>query len=271
MNRNECETLFRLDGRVAVLTGAAGHLGSTMGAALAAAGARVFLLDREAGRVEQLAARIAHSGGRAEPIEVDLLDELALRKAVLRIGTQSERIDVLVNNAHAGDGGTLLTATGVEFERSYRIGVIVPFLLLQEARPWLRKAAEVNAGGASIINVGSMYGLVSPDFRIYDTASETNPPFYGAAKAALLQMTRYAACQLAPEKIRVNALTPGPFPSPSVQAAKPDFIRRLEARTPLGRIGRPEDLAGALLFLASDASAYVTGANLVVDGGWTAW
>ena len=122
-----------------------------------------------------------------------------------------------------------------------------------------------------MINVASMYGLVSPDLRVYENAASTNPPFYGAAKAALLQLSRYLACELAKDNIRVNALCPGPFPCPSVKEANPEFIKKLENRVPLGRIGIAEELKGPVVFLASDDSSYVTGSTLNVDGGWTAW
>ena len=128
-----------------------------------------------------------------------------------------------------------------------------------------------SAGAGSIVNVASMYGIVSPQPAAYAGSPDFhNPPAYGAAKAGVIQYTRYAAVHLAPDGVRVNAISPGPFPSPSVQE-DPAFIAGLAARVPLGRIGRPEDLVGPLVFLLSDASRYVTGHNLVVDGGWTIW
>jgi NAD(P)-dependent dehydrogenase (short-subunit alcohol dehydrogenase family) len=116
-----------------------------------------------------------------------------------------------------------------------------------------------------------MYGHVSPDPRLYGESGLNSAPWYGAAKGGLIQLTRYLACHLAPERIRVNAISPGPFPRTEISAGKSDFIQRLEQKVPMGRIGMPEEIAGPLLFLASDASSYVTGINLPVDGGWTAW
>ena len=116
-----------------------------------------------------------------------------------------------------------------------------------------------------------MYGLVSPDLRVYDSALGSNPPFYGAAKAALLQLTRYAACELAKDKIRVNGLCPGPFPAPAVSDEHPHLLDKLTHKVPLGRVGIASEIAGPAVFLASDAASYVTGATLPVDGGWTAW
>jgi len=137
--------------------------------------------------------------------------------------------------------------------------------MLQQAIPFLQRTS------GSVVNVASMYGMVAPDQRLYEASpAYRNPPAYGAAKAAVLQLTRYAACALAPRGIRVNAVSPGPFPGETVQQDR-RFIERLASRVPLGRIGSPEEMIGPVVFLLSDAASYVTGHNLVVDGGWTAW
>jgi NAD(P)-dependent dehydrogenase (short-subunit alcohol dehydrogenase family) len=116
-----------------------------------------------------------------------------------------------------------------------------------------------------------MYAMISPDQRIYESASGVNPPFYGAAKAALLQWTRYAACEFGAEGIRVNSISPGPFPSELVQKGSPAFIEKLANKVPMGRVGQSAEIKGPILFLASSASSFVNGANIVVDGGWTCW
>jgi NAD(P)-dependent dehydrogenase (short-subunit alcohol dehydrogenase family) len=142
--------------------------------------------------------------------------------------------------------------------------------LVNAAHDLLRNAVRTG-GDASVINISSMYGMVSPDPRIYGRSGMNNPPHYGAAKAALLQYTRYAAVHLAPEGIRVNAISPGAFPPEAAQQRDPAFTAALTQKVPMGRLGRPEDMAGAIVFLASSAARFVTGANLPIDGGWTAW
>lgn len=172
-----------------------------------------------------------------------------------------------INNAYSGSGGRLLEVTREQAEMSIAGGLTNVLMATQ------RVAAHMVAAGTrgSIVNVSSMYGIVSPDPGVYtDYPSFHNPPAYGAAKAGMIQLSRYAACDLGAHGVRVNSLSPGPFPSPPVQAEE-GFIRALDAKVPLGRIGRPEELGGAAVFLISDAASYVTGHNLVVDGGWTAW
>jgi NAD(P)-dependent dehydrogenase (short-subunit alcohol dehydrogenase family) len=177
---------------------------------------------------------------------------------------------VLINNAYAGGGGTILTTESDQYRQSFEVTLVAAHNLLRAVLPALRLGVE-QSGDASVINVASMYGLVSPDLRIYDSAKGANPPFYGAAKAALIQWTRYAACELGPQGIRVNSISPGPFPSDDVKQTAPDFVERLAKRVPLGRVGIATEIQGPVLFLASPAASYVNGANLVVDGGWTAW
>ena len=125
--------------------------------------------------------------------------------------------------------------------------------------------------GGSIVNIASMYGRVSPRPDIYSSPDSVNPILYGAFKAGLIQATKYLSSLLAPEKIRVNSVSYGPFPSSSVQSADPEFIKRLAEQTHLKRIGNPREAAGVIAFLLSDDSSYVTGADIPVDGGWTAW
>ena len=257
---------FRLEGARALVTGASGHLGSAMVDALAEAGAALYLNGRNFGPLEAQRDRLRAQGHDAEILRFDVMDRAARTHALRDVA----RLDVLVNLAYSGRAGTIAMAAPEDFAKAFESGVTAAFELTRECLPGLREAVRAK-GGASVINIASMCGHVSPDPRLYGESGLNSPPWYGAAKGGLIQLTRYLACHLAPERIRVNAISPGPFPRTEIRAEKNDFIERLVQKVPLGRIGRPEEIAGPLLFLASDASSYVTGINLPVDGGWTAW
>lgn len=260
--------MFNLNEKIILLTGAGGYLGSAMARGLAEAGGFVYLSGRTASKLETVHETITESGGHSEILPFDVTDPKAVADALRTIEASHGRLDVLINNAYGGKGGTLETSTDQDFGEAYQVAVTAAAGLVRAALPLLRKAGDP---GASVINVASMYGLVSPDPRAYDSPESTNPPFYGAAKSALVQLTRYLSCELAKDRIRVNALCPGPFPALAVQEANPEFVARLADRVPLGRIGEAIEVAGPTVFLASGASSYVTGTTLSVDGGWTAW
>jgi NAD(P)-dependent dehydrogenase (short-subunit alcohol dehydrogenase family) len=264
------ERLFRLDGRVAFVSGAAGHLGRAMATALAQAGAHVVLNGRREEALTPVRDEFVGRGLAASVVSFDVRDAAGVERGFAQVAERHGRLDVLLNNAYAGKTGTIDTATDEDFTAAYDVAVTGAFRCFNAARPLLRAAAE-REGHASVVNVASMYGWVSPDPGIYGTSGMNSPPFYGAAKGGLLQLTRYLAAHAAAEGIRVNAVSPGPFPPERVRTADPDFHAKLRAKVPLGRVGDAEELRGALLFLASDASSFVTGINLPVDGGWTAW
>lgn len=258
--------LFRLDGRIAFISGAAGHLGSEIARGLGEMGAHVILNGRDATKLEVLATTLQKEGISAETAAFDIMDTDAVKSA---LGTR-ERLDIIVNLAYTGTPGSLTTATGDDFELAFKSSVTASFEITRAAIPALEKAVEIN-GHASVINISTMYAQVSPDPGLYGASGLNSPPFYGPAKAGVTQLTRYLAGHLGARGIRVNSISPGPFPTPDIQAEKPDFIERLAAKNPLGRIGKPVEMKGAVIFLASDASTYVTGINMPVDGGWTAW
>jgi len=260
--------LFSLSGKNVLLTGATGYLGSSIAWALAKAGARVLVNSRSFEKCEALTAEIQSADLFAENAWFDVTDQSAIDAFFLERKDLS--LHCLINNAYAGSGGTIESSFSESYEKSYDIGLISTHRLLVAALPGLRQSKS-ETGDASVINIASMYGVVSPDLRVYDSAEGSNPPFYGATKAALIQWTRYAACEFGHEGIRVNAISPGAFPSLSVQKDNPEFINRLEQKVPMGRIGRSDEVCGPIIFLASSASSYVNGVNLCLDGGWTAW
>lgn len=259
--------IFSLKGKTALVTGATGYLGQSMVHALAEAGAHVIINGRNTERVQKLTETLSSKKLSVERAIFDITQPIEIDRFVNNF---NRPVDILVNNAYTGGAGNITCSEGGSYANSYDISLVATHNLLQKLLPKLREAAKSN-GGSSVINIASMYGIVSPDHRIYDSPQGVNPPFYGAAKAALIQWTRYAACEFGKENIRVNAISPGPFPSIEVQESNPEFINRLEQKVPMERIALSHEIKGVILFLASSASSYVNGSNVVVDGGWTCW
>lgn len=260
--------IFSLVGKTALITGATGHLGRVTAFALAAAGATVLINSRSKKKSEELVSLIRADGLSAEPAVFDVGIEKEVNSFTSEFGKRP--LHILINNAYVGGAGSIELSSSDQYIASYDVAVVAAHRLLQGLLPNLRSAVA-DCQDASVINLASMYALVSPDQRIYSSAEGVNPPFYGAAKAALLHWSRYAACEFGQERIRVNSVSPGPFPNASVQKKNPAFVEKISHKVPLGRVGQPEEICGAVLFLASHAASYVNGSNLVVDGGWTCW
>lgn len=234
-----------------------------MCAALAAAGARVVVASRSVDRCQALADTLG-AGHLALP--VDLASAESIRRMIGQAIESMGRLDILVNNGYSGPAPRLSEATEQDFAASLQVGVTGYFVAAQESWRFMRAH-----GGGSMVNVASMYGLVGSYPDAYAGTTGCSPPNYHAVKGAVLQLTRHLAVYWAADGVRVNALSPGPFPPPEAERRIPEMVSRLRTKSPLGRMGRPQELQGALLLLASEAGSYITGHNLVVDGGWTAW
>lgn len=254
--------LFNLKGRVALVTGGTGNgYGSQAVRALAEAGATVFITSRDPGKAQQTAKDLGGSGLEVRGLGLDLESEQSIANVIDTIISGTGRLDILVNNACSNHFESFETVALKDWNQVLAVNITGTMLISRATAPHMLQ----NDGGV-MINLSSIYGVVAPDQRIYGSTGTNSPLVYGMTKAALIQMTRYLATFWAPH-IRVNCLTPGGLFNNQDER----FIGQYVAKTPLGRMAGPDDLKGAVLFLASDASAWVTGQNLVVDGGWTAW
>mgnify|MGYP003749005223 CR=1 FL=1 len=255
-------SLFRLDGKVAVVSGGAGIVGQHIVRALAEAGAAVILASRDGCKCREAAAGLTAEGLRVEGLACDFGDEPAIRGLRDYVLEQYGHLDILFNNAVARAGGDLHHTSAEDWEGTMRLNSTGLFLSCQI----LSEPMQEQQSG-SIVNVASIYGVVGPTFSIYEGTAMTNPVNYAFAKGGMVNLTRYLAAFLAPYNVRVNSLAPGGFESEGTPAA---FRANYCRQTPLGRMARGEDIKGPAVFLASDASQYVTGVNISVDGGWTA-
>jgi NAD(P)-dependent dehydrogenase (short-subunit alcohol dehydrogenase family) len=255
----------QLSGRTAVVTGGAGPLGRVLCDALATAGARVVVVDLD----ESACATTANDlrGPGHVPLAANLLDPHGLTHVVDAV-TALGACDVLVNNAaFTGTSGVPGYAvpfdeqTDDAFAMALALNLTAPFSLTRRLAPLLRAT-----GHGSVVNVSSIYGLVGPNMGLYEGTRMGNPAAYAASKGGIAQLTRYLSTVLAPD-VRVNAFAPGGIARGQDEA----FVQRYERLTPLARMGTEDDFRGVLTWLASDASAYVTGQVVAVDGGWTAW
>jgi NAD(P)-dependent dehydrogenase (short-subunit alcohol dehydrogenase family) len=262
-------TMMDLRGRVAVITGGAGHLGRTMADALAELGCSIGLLDRNGDALAKTLDQLRDSWGvPVAGLEIDLENESERADVATWVTEKFGRADILVNNA-GFVGDSQLKGWVVPFEeqqidtwrRAIEVNLTAAFHLSQILSPLLKAN-----GNGSIINVSSIYGVVGPDLRLYEGTAMGNPAAYAASKGGLIQTTRWLSTVLAPA-IRVNCISPGGIARNQPEA----FVKRYVERSPLCRMGTEEDFKGAIAYFASDLSSWVTGENLMVDGGWTVW
>ncbi len=262
--------LQNLSGRRALITGGAGYVALAVCETLLELGAVVTITDADADacRARREFFVRSYPGDNVHAAVADLSDESQTRRAVREAIDRMDGLHILVHCAgyvgttqNSGWAAPLGEQTLQAFEAAMRVGAGAAFAMIQEGR-----AALEASGAGSIILVGSIYGIVGPDLRLYEGTAMANPAGYAASKGALGQLVRYFATVLAPA-IRVNSISPGGIS----RNQPPAFQSRYVERTPLRRMATEEDLKGAVAYLASDLSAYVTGHDLIVDGGWTVW
>lgn len=255
---------FNLDKKVILITGGYGHLGSAISQSLLFHGAEVYVLGKSIEKFNQTFDQSNELHKNLNFVSCDISKTAEIKDAFSKVYKIKNKIDVLINNAFYSRGISPDEMSDDDWNYGIDGNLNSVYRCIREIIPYFKKQKN-----GKIINVSSMYGLVSPDFQIYETFPEAlNPPHYGAAKAGVIQLTKYFANFLGKDGIIVNAVTPGPYPSEKVQKNE-KFITELAKKTALNRIGKPEDIAGVFVFLASDAANYITGQNLIIDGGWT--
>jgi len=266
---------FSMQGKSALVTGGAGLLGREFCRTLAEAGARVYVAEISLALAAPVAEELVKAGYQAKAVGVDITQPAVVRQVAEQIVDETGHFDAVVNSAaldpkfdptHAFTGNNAFEDYPLKsWQEAVDVNLTGAFLVSQAAAREM-----VKQGKGSIINICSMYGLVGPDQRIYEKPGQAQiykPVYYPVTKAGILGLTRYIATYYAGTQIRANALTPGGVFNNNDEL----FLKQYSARAVMGRMAKKDEMNGAVLFLASDASSYMTGSNLVVDGGWTAW
>ncbi|WP_144393549.1 SDR family oxidoreductase [Pleionea sediminis] len=261
--------LLDLKGRVSLITGGAGHIGQVIAEGLAEQGSNLVLLDVNTEKLNAVAEGLKHKYSvNVMTLVVNLEDEIEIKSVADKVGKEFGKLDIMVNNAaFVGDSSLDGWATSFEkqsidtWRRAIEVNLTAPFCLIKSCASLFEKS-----GAASIVNIGSIYGISGPDLSLYEGTAMGNPAAYAASKGGLTQLTRWLSTVLAPN-VRVNTVSPG-----GVFRGQPEsFVNRFTEKTPLKRMATEEDIKGTVVYLASDLSKYVTGQNIVVDGGFTVW
>lgn len=263
------KNVFDLTGKVVLITGGYGHLGSGMVKGLLFYGAKVIVAGRTEEKFKEKFKENSFNNLFFEVFDISQNSEY-FKEKYISVTKKHGSLDVVINNAHSAQGNSQLEMADKDWEFTLD-GV------LGSVHRSVKAAVHVmqKQGGGKIINISSMYGHVSPNFdKLYkgeDCERYTNPPHYGVGKAGVIQLTKYYAALLGKDNIYVNSISPGPFPKIQIQQDNPKFIERLKSSNPLNKIGSPEDMIGVIVLLASDASNFITGQNISIDGGWAIW
>ena len=256
--------LFSLENKYCVVFGGAGYLGNATVEALLNQGAKVVVADVFPEYGVKNTERF-EGNPNCVLFKCDIRNVEEIRAAYDKCLEAFGKFNVMINFANYGKFGPIDTLSDEDWAAGMEGRINSTFRCIREVIPYFEKNDD-----SCIVNTASMYGVVSPDYRIYGTSGQNSPPNYGAGKAAIVNLTRYAAAHLAPRHIRVNAVTPGPFPD-SRKLPPPEFQAELSRKTMLGRFGKNTEICGAYLYLISDMASFTTGENIIVDGGWTAW
>lgn len=260
----EIHKIFSLKGKDIWVIGGAGYLGQATVLLLQEVGAKVLCIDLE-DRAEKFVQSF-NLESDVTPATLDVRDGSAITRFVAQYTNERGVPDGIVNLTFASTAKKMEELTEADFDTVNHGGLTATFLLTRAIGQMM-----ANRGNGSIILFSSMYGRVSPYPDAYEAPMTKNPIEYGVGKAGIIQMTKYFAVHWGEMNVRCNCISPGPFPNPTVQKDNPAFIERLGKKSPMGRVGKSEEIAGTVVFLLSEASSYITGQNIAVDGGWTSW
>ncbi|CAL1517243.1 SDR family oxidoreductase [Chitinophaga sp. MM2321] len=261
-------SMFRLDGKIAIVTGGAGYFGKPLSLALAEAGAQVIIASRDVAKCDAYAAKLRAAGWKAEGWALDQGEEASIDAFTAGVVAKYGQIDILVNNAVSREGVKDLEALSkADIENAQLINTTGLFLLTKA----VVKVMRVQQSG-NIINIGSIQGVVGPNFPVYGDTGMSSPVNYTYDKWGMVGFTKWLANYYGKFNIRANCISPGGY-GPGVRGSegREEFIENYKRLTPLGRFAEDDDIKGPVVFLASPAAAYITGHNLLVDGGWTNW
>lgn len=259
--------LMSLKGKRALVTGGAGLLGGQISDTLAELGADVIIASRNIENCQEKADELTKEfpNGNFFSYALDIGSPNSIKSCINSIDEDLGGFDILVTCAWSGRKNDWESINDEDWDNDIEICLNGVFRLIKASTDILKRNKGV------ILNIGSMYGHVAPDYRLYEGVPQANPPSYGAAKAGIIQLTKYLGSFLAPYGIRTNCISPGPFPFEDVIDQYPEFKERLCNKNPMGRLGKSHEIKGAVALLCSDASSYMTGQNICIDGGWTTW
>ncbi|MEW5693019.1 MAG: SDR family oxidoreductase [Candidatus Hydrogenedentota bacterium] len=266
MNKNYIEKLFNLEKKRVLITGAAGQIGKALVGTFLECGAIVLAADLDIKNLKKNLKNLTNTYDTLFLYTVDIRKKESVSKMFGKIFREHRKLDVLINNAGASTFEPFLERSEKRFNWVMDVNLKGTFFCIQK---YARELIKSRTRGV-IVNIGSIYGVISPDYRIYTDCKRKNSEVYGATKAAIIQMTRYYAVHLSRYGIRVNCVSPGGVFNPQNPQGK-DFVKKYSYRCPLGRMAMTDDIVGGVLYLSSDASQYVTGQNLIIDGGMSCW